>query len=196
MFTLPSKYQKVKIYTAVTSILLLYLIATHYGKPVVLFMAFILLLNAFYYWPAFLGSWYIGLKPAAMRRIFSLAEIKPKETFYDIGSGDGRVVIEAARRGMKAKGIEIEPLKYMVSLAKIKLRHVSAEIKFGNFYHHNFRDADVVFMWLPEETVHKMEGKLKREMRKGSRIITHEFPLKTVKPYKADKKHRMFVHKL
>jgi len=112
-------------------------------------------------------------------RMLDLAELKPGETFYDLGSGDGRVVIEAARRGARAFGVEMN-----MTLIDESRRHAikhglgdSAKFIEGNIFDVDLSEADVVTMYLLTLSNEKLRPKLERELKVGARVVTHDFPL-------------------
>lgn len=101
--------------------------------------------------------------------------------FYDIGSGDGRVVFTVAEQLPSARviGIEIAPVAYLTSLIRKKLSQVSnAHVLFKDARRISFSDATHVFMYLLPNVVEKMHAKLERELKKGSVVICCDFPLK------------------
>src|SRR3989338_8483993 len=83
-------------------------------------------------------------------RMLKLAKVTRKDVVYDLGSGDGRIVISAAKIGAKAIGIEFDPIRVLISRIKIKLARLEskAKIEHGNFYRANVTNASVVTLFL------------------------------------------------
>lgn len=107
-----------------------------------------------------------------------LAEIKPGDVLYDLGSGDGRIPIVAAQRyGIRAVGIEIDPK--MVSVAEERARQAKVEglVSFRNadMFRTNISEATVVTLYLSNKLNLLLRPKLLRELRPGSRILSHDF---------------------
>lgn len=132
-------------------------------------------------------SWFAGSDapyvPTKFIRIKKLLKKVPlkKETFYELGSGDGRVVIEAAKLGANAYGIEQSLLRVLYSrFQSIK----NAHFIHGDIFKQDLSNADIVFVFLLPKGVEKLEPKLKKELKKGAIVITQTFHFKNWKPYK------------
>jgi hypothetical protein len=99
--------------------------------------------------------------------------------FVDIGSGDGRFVIWAARKGFSAEGIEYNPFLSMWSKFMIFVRRLHhAKIHNADFYKHDFSKYNFAYMYIFSEHMDKIKDKLMNEMEKGSIIITNAFKFK------------------
>ena len=150
------------------------------------------------YTKPFGGQWV----PATMdkvKQMLKMAKIKPGEVLYDLGSGDGRIVSEAVRiYKTKAIGIEIDPIRVLLSRLKLKFDKLDkyAKIRCANLYNVNLSNANVVTMYLLPKTVDKLKSKLKRELKPGSRIVSLQFPLTHWKPFRVDKENKIFVYKI
>ena len=106
-----------------------------------------------------------------------LADIKPGDKVYDLGCGDGRLVISASKRYQaRAVGIEISPLAYI--LARLKAFASGANVTFilGNFLDYDISDADVVFCYLLEGHMKKLQDKFKT-LKRDCRIVCHQFEI-------------------
>src|SRR5512138_2676993 len=125
--------------------------------------------------PAFYG---LPSRPTKMNRIrkaLKLANLQPDETLYDLGAGDGRVLLIAARDfGAQAVGVEVGPIQ----CAWIWLRAMAngfgkqIQVRWENYYQVKLRDADVVFVYATSTEVKKLAPHLKLEMKKGSRLVS------------------------
>ena len=144
------------------------------------------------------GAQWVPSNMDKVRRMLEMADIKSGEILYDLGSGDGRVVTEASRTyNAKAIGIEIDPIRVLISKLKLKYNRLeNIQIKHANFYNVSLSNADVITLYLLPETVNKLKSKFKKELKKGTRIISLQFPLKSWKPIKIDKKNGIFVYKI
>ena len=121
---------------------------------------------------------------AAVERMVELAEVQPGDKVYDLGCGDGRIVITAAQRhGVKAVGVDIDPEQ--VAKARENAKRAGVEelvtIVEGDIYQTDFRDADVVFLYLQPDLLRGLIPQL-RQMKRGSRIVTFDFGIDGAKP--------------
>lgn len=125
------------------------------------------------------GAPYVKSRKENIKTMLELAKVRPGETAIDLGSGDGSVVIEAARNGAQAIGVEINPFLVWYSRWRIKRAGLktSATIVRGDFRHYPLSDADVVFLYLWPSTIEKLKEKLSQELKPGSRIISNGFPI-------------------
>lgn len=126
---------------------------------------------------------YVPTKMEAIRKILKLAGVKKGKKFYELGSGDGRVVIEAAK--LRAQAIGIEQSYLRVLLSRYKSRNLK-NIKFfhGNIFSKDYSDGDIVYIYLLLKGVTKLEEKLKKELKKGTIVITQTYHFKNWKPFK------------
>lgn len=134
------------------------------------------------------GAPFVGMDPDVVPRVMSIAEVKNGEIFYELGSGDGRLVIAAAMRGAKAIGVEIDTLRVWYSRIWIKLLRLSshAQILHQNIFDTDLSDANVVCLYLLPETNEKIQSKLKRELKPRTRVVSVAFTFPGWKVEKID----------
>lgn len=121
-------------------------------------------------------------------QMLALAEVRPGDVVYDLGSGDGRVLIRAAQRyGARGVGIELDPKLVEISQQVAREGEVAAKVTFveGDLFTADISDATVVFLALSAEVNARLEPKLRRELKPGTRIISHRYPIGSWKPAKA-----------
>ncbi|MDQ4121126.1 MAG: methyltransferase domain-containing protein [Acidobacteriota bacterium] len=107
-----------------------------------------------------------------------LANLKKGDVLYDLGSGDGRIVFEAARKyGVRAIGVEIKPhlVEEANRRAKAEGLDKSARFVHADLFRLNLREATVVTLYLSDSLNERLLPKLLRELRPGSRIVSHDF---------------------
>ncbi len=125
--------------------------------------------------------------------MLKLADIRPGDVVYDLGSGDGRLVITAAKR-YGARGVGVEYQKELVDLAtrSAAAEGVADRVKFlhGDLFEADIKDASVVMLYLLPSSVTRVATKLRAELRPGTRIVSHDYPLS---PWPPDKKVSMDV---
>lgn len=112
--------------------------------------------------------------------------------FIDIGSGDGRFVLWAINRGFEAHGIEFNPFLFLISQLKIIFRGLSKKgrILRKNFHKHKYHNYNIAYIFLFSQDMDKLQGKLYKEMPKGSLIISNTFKFSDIEPdYSVSKFH-------
>lgn len=119
-----------------------------------------------------------------VKLIIDQLNLKPGQTFYDLGCGDGRFLIEAEKRGAQAIGFEISPWAYIRGKLNLLLHRSKAKIFFQNFYHHKISDADAIFCYLINTVMPRVEEKLEKELKPGAKIACYGFKLPTWQPEK------------
>lgn len=136
-------------------------------------------------------SWFAGsdapfvpTKVENLRKILKAAGIKKDKIFYELGSGDGRVVLEASRLGAISYGIEQSWLRVWYSRFKSSREKLSATFFHGNIFDRQYYPADVVYVYMLQDCVDQLEKKLKKELKKGAVIITQKYHFKNWKPTK------------
>ena len=128
---------------------------------------------------------FVGTPQKVVYAMLKLARVGPRDVVYDLGSGDGRIVIIAAQLyGARGVGIEIQP--DLVSLARRGAVDggVQDRVRFvqGDLFAADISEATVVTMWLSAAIDARLELKLKRELRRGARIVSHQFPIGSWQP--------------
>lgn len=130
---------------------------------------------------------FIPFPSKTIRIILKLAKVKKTDTLYDIGSGDGRVLMIAAKEfGCKSVGIEKNKILLWLTKKKILKNNLDKKIKLieGDFFNKKFSDASVVILYLTQKMNDKIENKLKKELKKGTRIVSADHTFKTLKEVK------------
>lgn len=137
---------------------------------------------------------YVPSKMEKIKKALKLVGLKKGDVFYELGSGDGRVVLEAAKTGAKSIGIEQSWLRIFFSRYKAKRLNLSnAYFQHGDIFKKNLSDANVVFIYLLPVGVKKLENKLQKELKKGSKVITQTYHFPNWKPIKKDSDFWVYV---
>jgi SAM-dependent methyltransferase len=109
-----------------------------------------------------------------------LAQVTRDDVVYDLGSGDGRIPILAAQKyGARAVGIELDPRLVALSRAVAQEGEVGDRVTFveGDLFTTDISPATVVTLYLSASVNQRLEPKLRRELRPGARIVSHQFPI-------------------
>ena len=125
--------------------------------------------------PPFFGPPSVPTRHERIRKALRLANLQADEVLYDLGAGDGRVLVIAAREfGAQVVGVEIGPVQCAVSWGNAVWNRVSSKVKIeaGNFYRADVSNADVIFAYLTSDQAGRLQEKLKRELKSGARVVT------------------------
>ncbi|MCE9647158.1 MAG: 50S ribosomal protein L11 methyltransferase [Chloroflexi bacterium] len=168
--------------------------------PVFLFCAGIFLVVAGLYIlvPVFFGPPTVPTRQERIRRALELARLQPDEVLYDLGAGDGRVLVIAAKEfGARAVGVEIGPVQCAISWGKALWNGISSKVRIEakNFYRANLGNADVVFAYLTSSEAGRLQEKLKRELKEGARVVTVAFNFPDWEPDHFDREHLIFLYR-
>jgi tRNA A58 N-methylase Trm61 len=123
------------------------------------------------------------------RQMLALADVKPGETVYDLGSGDGRLIIMAAQEfGANAVGVELREDLAKQALEKVSELHLENRIKIvqQNFFDVDVSPANVVTLYLTTSANTKVKPKLESELKPGTRVVSHDYEIMGWKPLKID----------
>ncbi len=129
---------------------------------------------------------YVPTPNDVVEKMLEYADVKKDDVLYDLGSGDGRIVVTAAKKfGCKAVGYEIDPDRINEARANIKKRDVGdlAKIVQADVFTLDVTPASVVTMYLLPEMEKKLLPQL-RKLKAGSRIVVHDYPIEGVTPDK------------
>ncbi|MEM4481290.1 MAG: protein-lysine N-methyltransferase [Desulfurococcaceae archaeon] len=122
---------------------------------------------------------YVPTPYPVVRAMLKVANVTPEDVVYDLGCGDGRVLVVAAKEFnvKRAVGIEIDREKYKLALTKIRDEGVEgrAEVIHGDFFDMDIGDATVVTLFLLTSVNEMLRPKLERELKDGARVVSHEF---------------------
>lgn len=122
-----------------------------------------------------------------VEEMLKIANVGKNDILYDLGSGDGRIPVTAAKKfGIKAVGIDIDPERIKEANENARKNGVSKLVQFRNedLFKANFREATVVTLYLLPDLNVKLRPKLWGELRPGTRIVSHQFDMGDWKPEK------------
>lgn len=121
---------------------------------------------------------YVPTRLQTVERMLDFAELKPGETLVDLGSGDGRIVLAAAKRGANARGIELDDGRFNIANCWANELGLTGKARFlqTNIFEHNFTDAAIVTMYLLPGLNLKLRPTV-LDMRPGTRVVSHAFTM-------------------
>jgi predicted RNA methylase len=119
-----------------------------------------------------------------VHKMLEMAEVKKGDVVYDLGCGDGRIVVEAAKKyGVKAVGFDVDPERIKEANARVKENKVEdlVTIKQQDIFTLDLSEANVITLYLLPELNVRLMPQLEK-MKKGSRIVSHDFDMRGAKP--------------
>ena len=129
-------------------------------------------------WTNRTGAPWVPTPMSKVHKMLEMAGAGPGDLVYDLGCGDGRTIVPAARHyGARSVGIEIDPLRFLwcqLLITVLGLRN-RVRVIYGSFYQQDLSEADVVTCYLLQSTNEKLEGKLKLELRPNARVVSNSF---------------------
>jgi hypothetical protein len=149
--------------------------------------------------PALYGLPWIPTREKRIRRALELAELKPDETLYDLGAGDARVLVMAAKEfGANAFGVEIGPVQCLVGWLRIWFSgsRQKAQMRCGNFYKEDISSADVVFVYATSSQTSKLLPLFERNLRSGARVVSIAADFPSWVPKAMDREHLVFLYEM
>jgi SAM-dependent methyltransferase len=149
--------------------------------------------------PELKGAPWVPTSRKLVNRILSLTELKSDELLYDLGSGDGRIVISAASDfGSRAIGVDIDPFRVFYSRLRVSQLKLNNRVKIirGNFFNVDLSDADVVFLYLEQQTNNKLQSKLEKELtRPNCRVVSLVWKFEGWEVIRTDEEDMIRVYK-
>jgi cyclopropane fatty-acyl-phospholipid synthase-like methyltransferase len=130
---------------------------------------------------------YVGTPPAVVNEMLNLAKPTAQDVIYDLGCGDGRIVIEAAKQyGVRGVGIDNNPDRIREAQENARREGVAhlVEFRIGDLYDANIENATIVALYLLPDVNLRLRPKLKSELKPGARIVSHTFDMGDWKPKK------------
>ena len=132
------------------------------------------------------GAPYAALGKKKTKDLVDLLNVKPGEKAVDIGAGDGRIVMELAKKGAQAVGFEINPILALLGNYKIKKAGLqnNARVLWKDFWRQDLSRFDIITIYLSFNSMGRLEKKLQKETKKGARIGVNYFKFPHWKPDK------------
>jgi SAM-dependent methyltransferase len=130
---------------------------------------------------------FVPTPPEVVDEMLRLADLRAGDVLYDLGCGDGRIVIAAAKKyGIKAIGIDIDPVRISESTENAAQAGLTGKVRFieQNLFEADFRDATVVTMYLLTSVNLRLRPKLLTDLKPGTRLVSHSFEMGDWRPDK------------
>ncbi|HEX5797030.1 MAG TPA: hypothetical protein VFX86_01420 [Candidatus Saccharimonadales bacterium] len=128
------------------------------------------------------GAPYLPTLDRQRKTALDLLELKKGQTLLEPGSGDGRVLAEAARRGIKGIGIELNPIMVLVSLYVTRKYRKDVKIIWGNFWRKDWSEADGIYLFLIDKYIGRFDKRVKKLPKKPVKVASFAFKIPNKKP--------------
>lgn len=128
---------------------------------------------------------YVPTREDVMNEMFKMAKVGKSDVVYDLGSGDGRIVIAAAKQfGARGVGIDIDPQRIEESNENAKKAGVTDRVRFieGDLFDAEIGKATVVTLYLLPSVNLRLRPKLLKELKPGARVVSHNYDMGDWKP--------------
>lgn len=138
------------------------------------------------------GAPYVPTLKPQVRTSLDLLDLKPGQTLLEIGSGDGRVLLAAAARGVQAVGYEINPLLVLVSIWRTRKHRALIRIIWGNALRADWPQAEGVYVFGIAKIMHRLHTKFVQYPHKPLRVVSYAFPVPGKQPI--DQQSGLFLY--
>ena len=148
-------------------------------------------------WSAIIGAGFEPTSKKLVQKMLEMAEINSRDILYDLGSGDGRIVFEAAKKyNANAVGIEADPIRVIWSRLFLFLSGLqnNSRIIWGNFLNEDISEATVVTLFLGPEANQKLKKKLANELKPGTPVVSYVWTFEDWKPIRINNKDRIYLY--
>jgi SAM-dependent methyltransferase len=133
------------------------------------------------------GAPYLPTLRPQMRVALRLAGLEPGQTLLELGCGDGRVLIAAAKQGVNAVGYELNPLLALIAWTRTRRYRGQVRVVWGDFWRADWPPAEAIFTFLLPRYMAKLDKKCSRQAHKPLRLVSFAFPIPDKKPRKSQK---------
>lgn len=132
----------------------------------------------------FFGAPYLPTLSGSRKIALDILDLKKGQTLLEPGCGDGRMLVEAAKRGLNCVGIELNPVMYLISLIVTFRYRDQIKVIWGDFWRMDWPEVDGVFLFLITKFMPKFDKKLKLTQKKPTKVASYAFEVPGKKPVK------------
>jgi precorrin-6B methylase 2 len=158
---------------------------------------FIIIFAIWVAWSGIYGAPWLPTPKKRVRAMLEFAELSSDDILYDLGSGDGRIIVMASKDfGATSIGIELDPLRLLWSRLSIKRHKLDQKVQVirANFFKVSVEKATVVTLYQGHEINKKIRDKLAKELKPGTRVVSYRFILDGWTPVKTDDDESIYLY--
>ena len=124
------------------------------------------------------GAPYLPTLRDQQKQALELLKLKPGQTLIELGCGDGRMLVSGAKQGINGVGYELNPIVYIIALiVTFKYRNM-VTVKYGNFWHKNWQDADGIYVFLHTRFMVRLDKKITQQFAgQNIKVVSYAFPI-------------------
>jgi tRNA A58 N-methylase Trm61 len=143
---------------------------------------------------------FIASPPEVVAKMLELLELHKGETLYDLGSGDGRILVTAAQNFGVGKAVGVETREDLVEQSREEISRVGLEdrvqVIHGNLLEVPIGEADVVTLFLTTSANERLKPKLEKELKDGARVVSHDYEVTGWEPKRVENldKHTIYLY--
>jgi hypothetical protein len=148
-------------------------------------------------WSGVVGAPWLPTPKKRVRSMLEFAKVTSDDILYDLGSGDGRIIVMATKEyGDKSIGIEVDPLRLLWSRLSIRRHNLSQKVEVirANFFKVSVEDATIVTLYQGYKINKKIRDKLASELKPGARVVSYRFILEGWTPSKTDEEESIYLY--
>lgn len=123
----------------------------------------------------FFGAPFLPTLSPQVKAALELAKLKPGQTLLELGSGDGRVMLAAARSGLNVIGYELNPLLVVYSRLRTWRYRKQVKVVWGNFWRHKLPKSDGIFVFLLDRYMARLDKKIIQDLGRGVKLVSFAF---------------------
>jgi SAM-dependent methyltransferase len=128
------------------------------------------------------GAPYLPTMRGQRQTALELLDLKPGQTLYDLGCGDGRMLKAAAERGLNAVGYELSPLLVLMALVINWRYRRQVSVRWGNFWRADLSGADGIYVFLLTKYMVRFDKLVRARVKKGTKVASYTFKIPRKKP--------------
>jgi 16S rRNA A1518/A1519 N6-dimethyltransferase RsmA/KsgA/DIM1 with predicted DNA glycosylase/AP lyase activity len=136
---------------------------------------------------ALVGAPFLPLRKPDIEPMLDLADLKPGQHLLDLGSGDGRLLVAAARRGARATGYEINPWLWLYSWVKTRKYRKLIAVHCGSYWRADWPKADVVTVFLIGHYMKRLDRELEARLNTPTKVVSYAFSIPGRRPIASNK---------